>query len=147
EVTYEKDYIRVVGKELKGISIDMNDIPDALPALSVAGCFAIGETKLLNVMQARLKETDRIAVMCQELKKMGANIEELEDGLIIKNSKLTGCNVNGHGDHRVVMSLAIAGFLAEGNTDIDTAESINVTFPEFISLIKSIGGNLDYMDN
>ncbi len=66
---------------MKGIDIDMNDTPDALPAMAVAACFADGTTRLLNVPQARLKECDRIAAMAKELRKMGANIEELEDGL------------------------------------------------------------------
>jgi len=64
----------------------MNAIPDALPAMAVAGCFAKGETKLLNVPQARIKETDRIHVMCEQLKKMGADITELEDGLVIRKA-------------------------------------------------------------
>lgn len=146
KVTYEKDYILVKGQGLKGIHIDMNSIPDALPALAVAGCFAEGETRLLNVRQARYKETDRIAVMCKELKKMGADIEELEDGLIIRNSKLTGTRLSGHGDHRIVMSLAIAALSADKESEIDTAEAMNITFPEFASLIKNLGGEIEFVD-
>jgi 3-phosphoshikimate 1-carboxyvinyltransferase len=143
EIIHNKDTIVVKGKALKGIDVDMNDIPDALPALAVAGCFAEGETRLLNVMQARMKETDRIAVMCKELKKMGADIEELEDGLIIRKSILKGCDVEGHFDHRVVMSLAVAGMCCEGETLIDTAESVNITFPEFVDSAKESGGRLE----
>ncbi len=139
-VDISDEFIVVTGGKLKGISIDMNDIPDALPALSVAGCFAEGETKLYNVIQARYKETDRIKVMCTELKKMGADIEELEDGLIIRQSKLTGCAVHGHHDHRIVMSLTLAGLCSDGQTVVDTAESASVTFPNFYDLIKSCGG-------
>ena len=143
KVTYQKSNVTIKGDKLHGIKIDMNFTPDALPAMAVAGCFADGETRLLNVPQARLKETDRISVMCHELRKMGADISELSDGLIIKKSKLTGCEVNGHYDHRVAMALAIAGLSIEGTTVIDTAESIGVTFPEFIRLIKHCGGNAD----
>lgn len=142
EVKCEKDQITIRGNQLIGRDIDMNAIPDALPAMAVAGCFADGETRLFNVPQARLKETDRIHVMYSELKKMGADIEELEDGLIIRNSVLKGCGVSGHGDHRIVMALAVAGLNTEGCTIIDTAESIGVTFPEFSELIEACGGNI-----
>ena len=143
KVQFRNDGIMIKGEKLKGIEIDMNSTPDALPAMAVAGCFADGETRLVNVPQARLKETDRIHVMCSELKKMGADISELADGLVIRNSKLKGCNVCGHDDHRIVMALAVAGLNIEGETIIDTAEAMNVTFPEFPELIRSCGGNLE----
>jgi 3-phosphoshikimate 1-carboxyvinyltransferase len=145
-IRHEEDGIRIRGNALKGIEIDMNSTPDALPAMAVAGCFAQGETRLVNVPQARLKETDRIHVMCTELKKMGADIEELPDGLIIRNSRLRGCRVCGHGDHRVVMALAVAGLNIDGETVIDTAEAMNVTFPEFTQLIKDCGGHVELVE-
>lgn len=138
------DYITIRGGKLAGREIDMNSIPDALPAMAVAGCFAEGETRLVNVPQARLKETDRIKVMCEELSKMGATITELPDGLVIKTSKLKGARVSGHDDHRIVMALAIAGLNIEGDTVIDTAEAVNVTFPEFGELIQASGGNIRF---
>jgi len=141
-IEYTQSGISIKGGDLKGIEIDMNATPDALPAMAVAGCFARGETRLVNVPQARLKETDRINVMCKELKKMGADIEELPDGLVIRHSKLKGCRVNGHDDHRVVMALAVAGLNTEGETVIDTAEAMNVTFPEFPELIAECGGDI-----
>ncbi|HOJ12446.1 MAG TPA: 3-phosphoshikimate 1-carboxyvinyltransferase [Clostridiales bacterium] len=149
--SYNKDgvnsnSINIKGGNLCGIEIDMNSTPDAIPAMAVAGCFAEGETKLLNVPQARLKETDRISVMCRELRKMGADITELPDGLIVRESRLKGCEVNGHYDHRVVMALAIAGLNAEGTTIIDTAEAINVTFPDFGELVKNCGGGIEFVE-
>lgn len=143
EVKIIGNTIKIKGGNLKGMEIDMNDIPDALPAMAVVGTFAEGETRLLNVPQARIKETDRITVMYEELKKLGADIEELEDGLIIRKSTLKGTNVNGHHDHRVVMSLAIAGLNIQGQTIIDTAEAMNVTFPQFFDLLKDNGGNVE----
>ncbi len=134
--------ITVRGGELRGGSFDLNPIPDALPALAVAACFADGETRLENVHQARLKETDRIAVMCGELRKMGGRVEELEDGLVIQGSRLRGTGVRGHGDHRVVMALAVAGLAADGETVIDTAESAAVTFPNFRELMVSLGADI-----
>ena len=137
-----KEGIKIKGGNLKGMEIDMNDIPDALPAMSVVGCIAEGKTILRNVPQARIKETDRIAVMRAELSKMGADIEELPDGLIIRKSKLRGAKVSSHGDHRVVMSLSVAGLVAEGITEIETAEAINITFPNFVDLMKNSGAKI-----
>lgn len=140
--TVENDGIIIKGGKLEGIEIDMNSTPDALPAMAVAGCFAEGETRLVNVPQARLKETDRIHVMYSELTKMGADISELPDGLIIRKSSLKGCKVCGHDDHRIVMALAIAGLNTDGETVINSAEAMNVTFPEFPELICACGGKL-----
>ncbi len=134
--------ITVNGGDLTGIDIDMNDCPDALPMMAVAGCFAEGTTRLLNVPHARMKETDRIAVMATELTKLGAKIEELPDGLIIHQSELKGANVSGHGDHRVVMALSICASAIAGETIIDTAESVSVTMPQFSHYFESIGGNI-----
>jgi 3-phosphoshikimate 1-carboxyvinyltransferase len=136
------DTLKVIGKKLTGRTIDLNSTPDALPAMAVVGCLAEGETRLVNVPQARLKETDRIAVMAAELKKMGADIEEKPDGLVIRHSTLTGTKVDGHHDHRVVMSLALAGLAADGVTEISTAESISVTFPDFVELMRSCGAKM-----
>ena len=144
-VTVERELtsasVRVDGK-IKGIEIDLNEMPDALPAFSVLGCIAEGTTSIVNVKQARIKECDRIKVMTEELSKMGAEIEEKEDGLVIHKNKLKGCNVNGHGDHRVVMALALAGMAAEGETIIETAESAAVTYPTFVEDFVRIGANI-----
>lgn len=130
--------ITINAEKLHGAELDLNFTPDALPALSVAACFAEGETRLYNVAHARLKETDRIAVMCAELKKMGADIEERPDGLVIRKSTLKGTKVGGHHDHRVVMSLALAGLGSSGTTTIDTAEAVSVTFPNFFELVDQL---------
>lgn len=139
--------ISIKGNGLVGREIDMNSIPDAIPAMAVVGCFAEGVTRLVNVPHARLKETDRIRVMYEELRKMGADIEELADGLIIRRSNLKGCNVKGHDDHRVVMALALAGLNIDGETIVDTAEAMNVTFPEFTDLMLKSGGDISFTEN
>lgn len=139
------DGVLVRGGNLTGMTLDLNAIPDALPALSVLSCFAKGETHLANVPQARLKECDRIKASCTELKKMGADITELPDGLIIKESTLHAANVHGYHDHRMVMSLSIAGMNAEGTTVIDTAEAVDVTYPTFIKDFQTLGGQMELM--
>jgi len=141
-VTLTPDGIRVEAGALHGLEIDMNQTPDALPIMAVLGCFATGTTVLRNVAHARIKETDRIAVMACELRKLGAAIEERPDGLLIRESRLHGAEVEGHGDHRVVMALAVAGLSIPGETTVTTAEAAGVTFPEFATLIQRLGGLL-----
>lgn len=136
------DGVRITGGALRGRELDLNATPDALPAMAVAGCFARGETRIVNVAQARLKETDRIATMSAELRKMGASVEERPDGLIVRESRLKGAPVHGWDDHRVVMALAVAGMAAEGDTTIDTAEAMSVTFPTFVDLMAALGADI-----
>lgn len=143
EIEQLPEGIRVRGGDLKGGEFDLNATPDALPAMAVASCFARGETRLVNVPQARLKETDRISVMHSELQKMGARVEELPDGLIVREFPLKGARVDGHADHRIVMALVVAGLAASGETIVDTAESVAVTFPNFVELMKNIGARMD----
>ncbi len=134
--------ITIFPAELHGGEFDLNDIPDALPVLAVAGCFAKGTTLLTNVPQARIKETDRIAVMCEELTKCGAAIEELPDGLRIKGSELHTAQLSSHHDHRIVMSLAVAGLGIKGGVQIENAEAMAVTFPDFHLKMQSIGAEI-----
>jgi 3-phosphoshikimate 1-carboxyvinyltransferase len=137
-VSHNKNGIEVSGGDLKGAVLDLNDTPDALPAIAVAACYAAGETRIVNVPQARMKETDRISVMTAELRKMGAQIEETPDGMIIQGSSLNGSTVKGHGDHRVVMALAIASLGATGETIINTAEAVNITYPGFFEQLEAL---------
>jgi 3-phosphoshikimate 1-carboxyvinyltransferase len=120
----------------------MGDTPDALPAMAVAGCFAQGKTTIRNVANARLKETDRISVMAKELGHLGAKVEELPDGLIVHESALKGGPVRSYGDHRVVMSLAVAGLAISGQTEVDRAEAVEVTVPNFVDLMQKIGARI-----
>ncbi len=143
----EKDGLRVKQGSLNGIEIDMIDTPDALPAMAVVGCFASGQTKLLNVAQARLKECDRISATAAELRRMGGKIEELEDGLIINQSDLYANTVHGYEDHRMVMALAVAGLGVKGDTIVDTAESIKITYPSFVEDMKNIGAQFERIND
>ena len=138
-VSNETDGITIAGGTLSGCELDLNATPDALPALAAVACYAKGETRLVNVPQARLKETDRISVMAAELAKMGADVTELPDGLVIRGGRLEGKRVSGRHDHRIVMALAVAGLGAEGTTIVETAEAASVTFPQFFTLLESLG--------
>jgi 3-phosphoshikimate 1-carboxyvinyltransferase len=143
-VTWEDEGVRIEKPEgplTGGCTFDLNPIPDALPVLSVVSCFAVGTTRLVNVPQARIKETDRIAVMRQELTKLGADIEELEDGLVIHGTgRLEGGTVSGHGDHRVIMACAVAGLASDQTVTIEGAEAVNITCPDFFNMLTQAGG-------
>jgi 3-phosphoshikimate 1-carboxyvinyltransferase len=121
-------------------------MPDSLPAIAVAASTAKGETHIVNVAHARIKETDRITVMARELAKMGADITEREDGLVIRGGKLRGAQVQGHDDHRIVMALALAGMNSEGETIIDTAEAAEVTYPSFAEDFRKLGARIETVD-
>jgi len=142
EIDHDRKTVTVHAAGLKGTELDLNATPDALPAMAVVGCFAQGATRLLNVPQARLKETDRIAVMTQELTKLGAKVKELPAGLEIRHGKLTGGTVHGHDDHRVVMALAVAGLACDKPVTIEGAEAAAVTFPNFVELMRKLGARM-----
>lgn len=143
EITTGPAGITVKASSLKGVTIDMNATPDALPAMAVTAAFAEGTTRLVNAPQARSKETDRIKCMAEELTKMGAKVEELPDGLVVHHSRLKAAHLDGRGDHRIVMALSLAAMGLDEPCTIGTAEAIKVTFPEFVGLMNALGGNME----
>lgn len=131
------------GHELHGIDIDCGDTPDAVPALSVLGCYAQGKMTLTNLAACRMKETDRAHTIAVELRKMGAHIEEGEDSMTIYHSKLHGTTIDGHDDHRIVMATACAALGAEGDSFIDSVEHVGVSFPRFFEEMRGIGAKIE----
>ncbi|MBI2487749.1 MAG: 3-phosphoshikimate 1-carboxyvinyltransferase [Deltaproteobacteria bacterium] len=114
---------------------------DELPVIAAAGCFAEGETVIKDAKELRVKETDRIKAMTTELRKLGAEIEELDDGMIIKGKEvLKGAKCSSWGDHRIAMALAVAGTRAQGITEIEDAECVSVSFPGFFDVMKRLRG-------
>ncbi|HHY52376.1 MAG TPA: 3-phosphoshikimate 1-carboxyvinyltransferase [Clostridiales bacterium] len=132
------------GKPLQsGFTFDLQNIPDSLPAMSVAAAYAQGDTKFVGLDAVRLKETDRVAVMQSELGKMGASIEVGADYMIVHGGKpLKGAEVESYDDHRIAMAMTIAGFFAEGETVVKDAECVAVTFPNFFEVMKNIGADV-----
>lgn len=128
--------------KLKAVELDLNATPDALPIMCVAAACAKGKSVFRNVPQARLKETDRIACMASELRKMGIEVEEFEDGIAVNGGNLRSCpTLESYKDHRIAMSLAIAAMAAtdEGISVINDAECIDVTYPGFINDFTELG--------
>jgi 3-phosphoshikimate 1-carboxyvinyltransferase len=143
EVSEEREGIRIRSKALRGGEFDLNPTPDLLPVMAVLGAFAEGETRLVNVPQARIKETDRIAAMRETLEALGGSARELPDGLIVRGGGLRGGKVHGWGDHRIVMAAAVAGLAAPEGVEVDTAEAMAVTFPDFCGRMRSLGARME----
>lgn len=132
------------GKLQSGV-FDLNAMPDALPVLAVTACYAQGKTMLINVPQARIKETDRIASMRKNLVALGATIEEEEDALIIYgNGGLAGGSCEGFGDHRIIMAMAIASLGSTHPVTIDSIDAVAVTFPTFFTLLNQISKEVSH---
>ncbi|MEJ2647374.1 MAG: 3-phosphoshikimate 1-carboxyvinyltransferase [Sedimentisphaerales bacterium] len=142
DITVGDNSITIKASDLHGTEIDMNATPDSLPAMAVTAAFSKGQTRLVNVPQARTKETDRITCMAKELAKMDVDVEELPDGLVINGSNPKPAQMRGWGDHRIVMALSIAGLMIEGGCTVDTAEAMSITFPSFTELMKSLGADI-----
>ncbi|WP_456375110.1 3-phosphoshikimate 1-carboxyvinyltransferase [Methanocaldococcus sp.] len=145
DIKVKKDKVIINGEyNLEGIDIDVKDIPDLVPTIAVLGCFAEGKTEIFNGEHVRLKECDRLRACVVELRKMGADIKEKPDGLIIRGvKKLKGAKLNTYNDHRLVMAFTVAGLKAEGETIIDNEESVKISFPNFVEVMKSIGANIE----
>lgn len=146
DITIGENAVTIKAATLTGTDIDMNRTPDALPAMAVTAAFAEGTTKLLNVPQARNKETDRIECMARELRKMAVDVEELSDGLVIRHSDPQPAALHGYSDHRIVMALSLAALGLDGPSEIDTAEAMCVTFPDYVDLMTSIGAEMETAD-
>ena len=139
-VSWEGNAVTVRGPErLTGGTFDLNAIPDTLPILAVTAAAAEGTTKLTNVPQARIKETDRIKSMHENLSALGVECEEEYDGLIIHGrGHVDGGSVKGFGDHRIIMAMASLSAAAADDIIIDNEEAAAVTFPSFFRLFDSI---------
>ena len=127
---------------LKGVVIDGGKIPrliDELPVLALVGSLAQGETTIRNALELRVKESDRILTTARSLRRLGARIEELPDGMRIQGvGELHGSTVSTHGDHRLAMTMAVAGLLAKGQTVVHNAQAVAVSYPRFWQDLEQI---------
>jgi len=132
--------VEVTGFPLKGTVIQGKEVPrliDELPILSVAGALANGRTVIRQAGELRVKETDRIAAIAHNLRTMGTQVAELNDGLEISGpAPLHGAQVASFGDHRIAMAFAIAGLFAEGETIVQDAECIRESYPGFETMLE-----------
>jgi 3-phosphoshikimate 1-carboxyvinyltransferase len=134
--------IRVRSSQLQGCEISGALIPrlvDEIPILTVAALFAQGQTVIKDAAELRVKESDRLAVMADQLGRMGAKITELPDGLEITGGQsLTGAELDSCTDHRIAMSLAIAALLARGESRLQRAEAAAVSYPSFFETLATV---------
>ena len=135
-------YLKLCGKGL--VELDVSQCPDLVPALALHAALRAGEdTAIVNAARLRIKESDRLATVTEELNKLGANVEEFDDHLIIHGvDALHGGQVQAHNDHRIAMMLAIAATRADGAVTLTGAESVNKSYPSFWEDYKSLGGQI-----
>ena len=134
--------VTVRTSDLKGCVVGGEVIPtliDEIPAIAILACFADGETIIKDAAELKVKESNRIDVMVDNLKKMGADIEATEDGMIIRGGRpLHGAVIDSHLDHRVAMSFAVAAMNAEGETEITGAECVDISYPGFYEDMRKL---------
>ena len=139
-VTLNKNIIKIKSpKKLDGGKFDLSDSPDLVPAVAILALKSSKPIEIFNVEHVRYKETDRISIIARELSKLGIKVEEKKDGLILNNSdNLNSADLNSENDHRLFMAFCIAGMYV-GNCTISDPESVEVSYPNFISEMKRIG--------
>ena len=131
--------------QLRGITVDVSQCPDLVPAISVAASVAEGTTSVVNAARLRLKESDRLMTTCRELNNLGASIIEKADGLIIEGKPgLTGGKAFGSGDHRIVMAVAAASAVCSQNVEIEGYDAVKKSYPEFWDDFVSLGGEVEF---
>ena len=133
---YGKDEIDADGNLIGGEIIA--NLIDEVPILAVFGTQTSGGIEIRNAEELRVKESDRIKTTVENLRRMNATVEEFPDGLRVEKSELKGAKIDSFGDHRIAMAFSIAALFAEGETEIDGAESASVSFPEFFDVLTNV---------
>jgi len=140
DITIDDSGVTAKRGKLRGIEIDSGDIPDLIPVLSVIAASAEGKTHIKNAGRLRIKESDRLAAVASLLGALGASVEEGSDYLTINGGKkLHGGKVEGFGDHRIVMSAAVASLLTDDDVTITDAQAISKSYPEFFADFEKCG--------
>lgn len=140
DINIENDVLHIKRGTLRGIEVNAADIPDMVPAIAVTAAFAEGKTVIHSAERLRIKESDRIKTTLAVLSAMGVKTEEQPDGMVIYGGRPKGADIDGAGDHRIVMAASVAAAFAEGKSTIKGAEAINKSYPEFFGDFKKLGG-------
>jgi len=138
------EYVEVQGgQQLNAIEVDARDIPDLVPVCAVLACYSKGTSRIYNAKRLRYKESDRLASLHLELKKMGAEITMKEDELIIRGPcTIHGATIDPHNDHRIAMACAVAALGAGGETKIQNSECVSKSYPSFFDDLRLLGANI-----
>ena len=137
KIYHEDDGIAVEGQELSAIEVDMANMPDIVPTLSVVAAFAKGTTIIKNVAHLREKESDRLSSVATELSKMGIEAIVTDDGLIIKGGRPNGAEIDTYNDHRIAMCFAVSGLVVPGII-IKDEKCVEKSFPEFWNVFERL---------
>ena len=141
EISWQDGAITAQPSKLHGTQIDASQIPDLVPILAVAACAAQGVTRITGAARLRIKESDRLSAIAGALNACGARVTELPDGLVIQGGQpLHGASVEGCNDHRIVMAMAVAAALCDGEITISDAEAVAKSAPAFWQEYASLGG-------
>lgn len=144
DVRYEDDILVAKKSKLKGTVIDASQCPDLVPMAAVIGAVSEGTTEIINAARVRIKESDRLKAIATELNKIGANVVEREDSLLIHGvPSLKGGVVNSWNDHRIVMAMAMASIMCTGDIVIEDSGAVKKSYPHFFEDFKSLGGKID----
>jgi 3-phosphoshikimate 1-carboxyvinyltransferase len=127
---------------LNGLEMDLSDCPDIFPIISSLCAVAHGESKLTGLGRLKIKESDRLEAMAEGLRAMGAKIKVVDDTCTIEGGSLQGAIIDPHGDHRIGMSFAVLGLIAEGETTINDPDCVNKSYPGFWDDLASLGANM-----
>lgn len=141
--------LRVSGRIHRPVTVKAAQVPglvDELPLVVLLATQARGTSVIRGAAELRVKETDRIATVTASLRLLGADLDELADGFVIRGpTALRGCTVSSHGDHRLAMLLAVAGTIAAGETVVDGIEAADISFPNFAEVLRSLGGTIEHL--
>ncbi len=148
EISWHNQDLLIKPKKLSPINkIDVSQIPDLVPIISVTAMFADGTTSIFGAKRLKIKESDRLVTTSLGLDEFGTSSRVSSDEIIINGNKnVKGCKINGFNDHRIVMSMAIGATMATGDVLISDAQSINKSYPLFFEDFKKLGGNIDVVD-
>ncbi|MCH5202286.1 MAG: 3-phosphoshikimate 1-carboxyvinyltransferase [Oscillospiraceae bacterium] len=148
DVQVDSNSVTVKKGNLKGINIDARQIPDLVPVLAVCAAGANGTTKIYNAERLRIKESDRLNTTANAINNLGGMVAETHDGLLIQGiGTLRSGKAEGSNDHRIVMASAIASVIATGEVTITDSQAINKSYPDFFEDFRSLGGNVNVINN
>ena len=141
--SFSAEGLQVEGGKLKAAKVTISDCPDLGPVTAVLGTCAEGKTEIVGAERLRYKESDRLAAIASELRKLGGKVEVADDGLVVSGpNTLRGGTVESHGDHRIAMALAVAALTAANPVTIRNAQSVSKSYPTFFDDIRSLGGEV-----
>ena len=142
DIEMKGDMLRVKKSRLRGVTVDISQCPDLAPPIAAAAALAEGETRITGAARLRIKESDRLHALAENLSRIGIKAKELPDELIIRGGRANEENIDSFGDHRIAMAFSVIALCGTGDIKIDGAECVNKSYPLFFEDLKALGGNV-----